>query len=119
MSGSASAARFLARRVSQALFAASPRHLLLIFSVLATERPARLGPAKVPKPSVDLIYMAAFESARSLARSVSTAECEVSFLPSSVLVWNGGGGVAIKEAWKEWNPAKEVLNLANVECRNG
>ena len=114
MSAFALAARFWARLVSQALFAASTRHLLRISSVLATERPARLGPAKVPKPSVDLIYMAA--SALSLARSVSTAKFEV-----QILVWNGGGGVAIKEleAWKEWNPAKDVLNLANVERRNG
>ena len=87
---------------------------LLSFSNRETGN-SRLGPAKVPQPSVDLIYMA--PSARSLARSVSTAECEVSFLPSSVLVWNGGGGAAIKEAWKEWNPTKNVLNLANVESR--
>ena len=76
----------------------------------------RLGPAKVPKPSVVLIYMAA--SARSLSRSVSTAEFEVPTLSCNVLVWNGGGGAAIKEAWKEWNPTKNVLNLANVESRN-
>ncbi len=38
-----SAARLLARRVSQVLFAAAPMHLLRIFSVLATERQATLG----------------------------------------------------------------------------
>ena len=42
---------------------------------------------------------------------------EVPTLSSSVLVWNGGGGVAIKEAWKERNPTKNVFNFANVECR--
>jgi hypothetical protein len=77
----------------------------------------RLWPAKVPKPSVDLIYMAA--SARSLARSVSTAEFEVPTLSCSVIVWNGGGGAAIKEAWKEWYSNKNILNLANIEGGNG
>jgi hypothetical protein len=38
-SASASAARLLARRVSQ-LFAAAPMHFLLIFYVLATEKAA-------------------------------------------------------------------------------
>ena len=32
-------------------------------------------------------------------------------------MWNGGGGIAIKEAWKEWNPTKNVFNFANVESR--
>ena len=45
----------------------------------------QLGPAKVPKPSVDLIYMAA--SALSLARSVSTAEFEVPTLSRTCLEW--------------------------------
>ena len=45
----------------------------------------QLGPAKVPKPSVDLIYMAA--SALSLARSVSTAEFEVPTLSLTCLEW--------------------------------
>ncbi len=40
---SASAALLLARRVSQALFAAAALHLLRIFSVLATERQATRG----------------------------------------------------------------------------
>jgi hypothetical protein len=57
-------------------------------------------------------------SARSRPMSVSTVECEVSSLSRRVLVWNCGGGVAIKEAWKEWNPAKKVLNQPNVENRN-
>ena len=43
MSAFALAARFWARLVSQALFAASTRHLLRISSVLATERPATRG----------------------------------------------------------------------------
>ncbi len=74
---------------------------------------AGLGPTKVPQPGVDLIHMAA--SVRFLPMSVSTAECEVSSLSSRVLEWNCGGGIAIKEAWKEWNPAKKVLNQSNVE----
>ena len=78
----------------------------------------RLGPSKVPQPSVYLIYMAASARFKSLGRPVDTAEFEVPTLSISVLMWNGGGGVAIKEAWKEWNPAKELLNLANVERRN-
>ena len=100
--------------VSQALFAAALADLLH-FSNRETGN-TRLGPAKVPQPSVDLINMAA--SARSLARSVSTAKCKVPTLSCSVLIWNGGGGVAIKEARKEWNPTKKVLNLANIESRN-
>jgi hypothetical protein len=40
---SAAAARLLARRVSQVLFASAPMHLLLIFYVLATERAATRG----------------------------------------------------------------------------
>ena len=77
----------------------------------------RLGPSKVPQPSVDLIYMAASARFKSLGRPVGTAELEVPTLSSSVLVWNGGGGVAIKEAWKKRNPTKNVFNLANVESR--
>ncbi len=42
-SASASAARLLARRDSQALFAPASMHLLLIFYVLATERAATRG----------------------------------------------------------------------------
>ncbi len=76
----------------------------------------RLGPSKVPQPSVDLIHMAA--SALSGPMSVSTAECEVQSLSRRVLVWNCGGGVAIKEAWKGWNPAKKVLNQSNRESGN-
>ena len=77
----------------------------------------RLGAAKVPQPSVDLIYMAASACSYSLARSVCTAKFEVPTLTCCVLVWNGGGGVAIKEAWKEWHPTKNVLNPANVQSR--
>jgi len=88
---------------------------LLCFSNRETGN-TRLGPSKVPQPGVDLIYMAA--SARFRPMSVSTAECEVSSLSSRVLEWNCGGGIAIKEAWKEWNPAKKVLNQSNVEGRN-
>ena len=77
----------------------------------------RLGPSKVPQPSVDLIYMAASARFKSLGRPVGTAELEIPTLSSSVLVWNGGGGVAIKEAWKERNPTKNVFNFANVESR--
>ena len=75
----------------------------------------RLRPSKVSQSGVDLIYMAA--SARFLPMSVSTAECEVSSLSSRVLEWNCGGGIAIKEAWKEWTPAKKVLNQSNIEGR--
>ena len=74
----------------------------------------RLGPSKVPQPSVDLIYMAASARFKSLGRPVGTAELEIPTLSSSVLVWNGGGGVAIKEAWKERNLTKNVFNFANV-----
>jgi hypothetical protein len=77
----------------------------------------RLGPSKVPQPSVDLIYMVASARFKSLGRPVGTAELEIPTLSSSVLVWNGGGGVAIKEAWKERNPTKNVFNFANVESR--
>ncbi len=60
---SALAARLLTRRVSQALFAAAPMYLLLIFFALATERESgntRLGLSKIIQPSVDLIHMAAY-----------------------------------------------------------
>ena len=114
-------ARLLARQVSQPLFrvAASPLHLLQISTVLATERPATRGwgRPKVPQPSVDLIYMAASARFKSPGRPIGTAELEVPTLSSSVLVWNGGGGVAVKEAWKERNSTKNVFNFANVECR--
>ena len=52
----------------------------------------RLGAAKVPQPSVDLIYMAASACSYSLARSVCTAKFDVPTLTCCVLVWNGGGG---------------------------
>ena len=52
----------------------------------------RLGAAKVPQPSVDLIYMAASACSYSLARSVCTAKFEVPTLTCCILVWNGGGG---------------------------
>ena len=74
----------------------------------------RLGPSKVPQPSVDLIYIAASAHFKSLGRPVRTTELEVPTLSNSVLVWNGGGGVAIKEAWKEQNLTKNVFNFANV-----
>jgi hypothetical protein len=61
--------------------------------------------------------MAASACSYSLARSVCTAKFKVPTLTCCVLVWNGGGGVAIKEAWKEWHPTKNVLNPANVESR--
>ena len=86
------------------------------FSNGETSNP-RLGSSKVPQPSVDLIYMAASARFKSLDRPVGTAELEVQTLSSSVLVWNGGGGVAIKEAWKERNQTKNVFNFANVESR--
>ena len=117
MSASASATRFLARRVSQALFAASPRHLLLIFSVLATERPATRGWG-LPKFQSQVLTSYTWLPLRYPWPGPS-AQPNSKSRPCRVLVWNGGGGVAIKEAWKEWNPAKEVLNLANVERRNG
>ena len=79
----------------------------------------RLRPSKVPQPSVDLImiYIAASAHFKSLGRPVRTTELEVPTLSNSVLVWNGGGGVAIKEAWKEQNLTKNVFNLANIESR--
>lgn len=77
----------------------------------------RLWPAKVPQPSVDLIYMAA--SARSLERSISTAKFKVQTLSSCIFVRNGGSQVAIQEAWREWNPTENILNPANIESRNG
>ena len=79
----------------------------------------RLGSSKVPQPSVDFIYMAAPACSYSLARSVCTAIFKVPTLTCCVLVWNGRGGIAIKEAWKEsrWHQTKNVLNPANVESR--
>ena len=81
---------------------------------------SRLGEDKVPQPSVDLMYMAASQAvcSFSLARSVCTAKFEVLTLTCCVLVWNGGGGVAIKEAWKEWHQTKNVLNTTNIESRD-
>jgi hypothetical protein len=94
-----------------ALCSSTPAPLADLLSFINRETSnARLGASKVPQPSVDLIYMAA--SARSLARSVSTAEFEVPTLSCSKLVWNSEGGVAIKGAGKEWNPTKNVLNPA-------
>jgi hypothetical protein len=68
----------------------------------------RLEPAKVPPPGVDLIHMAA--TARSLACAVGTLapEFEGLVLSSSVLVWNGRGGVAMKKARKEWHPPQNL-----------
>ena len=77
----------------------------------------RLVPSKVPQPSVDLIYMAASARFKSPGRPVGTAELEVPTLSSSVLAWNGGGGVAVKEAWKELKSTKNIFNFANVESR--
>ena len=89
----------------------------LSFGNRETTNTSRLGAAKVPQPSIDLIYMAASACSYSLARSVCTAKFKVWTLTCCILVWNGGGGVAIKEAWKEWHPTKNVLNPANVESR--
>ncbi len=99
------------------LCSSSPAPLadLLCFSNRETGNTS-LGQSKVPQPGVDLIHMAA--SARFRPMSVSTAAWEVSSLSRRVLEWNCGGGIAIKEAWKEWNPAKTVLNQSNVEGRN-
>jgi hypothetical protein len=67
--------------------------------------------------SVDLKYMAT--SAQSLESSMSTAECKVSTLLSCLFVRNSGSYVAIKEAWKEWNPTKNILNPANIGSGTG
>ena len=77
---------------------------------------AGLGPTKVPQPGVDLINMAA--PARSLASAVCTPEFEGLLPSSSVLVWNGRGGVAMKKARKEWHPPQKVRCPANVESRD-
>ena len=115
MSASASAARFRARRVSQALFAASPRHLLQIFSVLATESPATRGWGR-PKFQSQVLTSYTWLPLRDPWPG-PLAQPNAKSL--SILLWNGGGGAAIKEAWKEWYPSKNVLNLANIESRNG
>ncbi len=49
--------------------------------------------------------------------TVGTPKFEGLLLLCSVLVLNGRGGVAIKEARKEWHPAKEVLYPANIQSR--
>jgi hypothetical protein len=51
MSAMTAAARLLACRFSQALFAAAPMHLLLIFYVLATEIAATRGWGRPKIPS--------------------------------------------------------------------
>ncbi len=78
----------------------------------------RLGPAnlKVPQPGVYLIHMAA--PARSLARAVSTPEFEGLLLSRSVLVWNGGRGIAMKKARKERHSPRKVLCPTDVESRD-
>jgi hypothetical protein len=73
-----------------------------------------LGPAITP--GADLVSMTA--PARSLALSVSTAECKGLLLSRSVLVWNSRCGVSVQEARKEWRPPKKVLNSANIEGRD-
>ena len=77
---------------------------------------SRLGPAKVPQPCVDLINMAA--PAWCLALTVGTPKFKGLLLSCSVLVLNGRGGVAIKEARKEWHPPDEVRCPANVQSRD-
>ncbi len=52
------------------------------------------------------------------ALTVCTPECEGLLLSCSVLVLNGRGGVAIKQAWKEWHPPKEVPHPANIQSRD-
>ncbi len=52
------------------------------------------------------------------ALTVGTPEFEGLLLSCSVLARNGRGGVASKEAKKEWHPAKEVLHPANKESRD-
>ncbi len=76
----------------------------------------RMGPAKVPQPGVNLIYMVS--PARSLARAVSTPEFEGLLLSRSVLVWNDRRGIAMKKEKKERHPPKKVLCPANVESRD-
>ncbi len=55
--------------------------------------------------------------ARSLAQAVGTPQFEGLLLSSSVLVWNGRGGAAMKKALKEWHPPQKVRCPANVESR--
>ncbi len=117
-----SAARFLAVWVPAARRAESDldARLILSFFCDSDQKPcdSRLGPAKVPQPGVDLVNMAA--PARSLARSVSTAECKGLLLSRSILVWtlNSRCGVSVKKALKEWNQPKKVLNSADIEGRD-
>ncbi len=113
-----SAARFLAFLISAARRDGfSPRLSAYPFG-FCDQEPAdsRLRPANVPQPGVVLVTLTA--PARSLARSVSTAECQGLLLLRSVLVQNSRCGVSIKEARKEWHPPKEVLNSANIEGRD-
>ena len=76
LDSSSLAARFRACRVLQARRDVSDLERLRISLVLTNRKSTvtntRLGPAKVPKPGVDLIHMAA--PALSLARAVSTPE---------------------------------------------
>jgi hypothetical protein len=57
-------------------------------------------------------------TARSLARSVSTAERKGLLLSRSILVWNSRCCVSVKKARKEWHPPKKVLNSADIEGRD-
>ncbi len=50
-----------------------------------------------------------------IALTVGTPEFEGLRMSCSVLVLNGRGGVAIKEAIKEWRPPKEVLHCQHTE----
>ena len=77
-----------------------------------------LGPVKVPQPGVDLINMAAPELLVPLAWAVGTPEFKGLLLSRSILVWNCRGGIAMKEALKEWHPPQKVSCPANVESRD-
>ncbi len=53
--------------------------------------------------------------AESRALTVGTPEFAALFLTCSVLEQNGGGGVAIQEARKEWHLLEEVINPADIQ----
>ena len=74
---------------------------------------ARLGPAKIPQPCVDLVNMTA--PAGSLPWTVSTSKLEGLYLSRGVLVRNCWCWVSIKEARKQWHSSEKILNPANIE----
>ena len=70
---------------------------------------ARLGAPKCPKPSVDLVNMAAFPRGR--ACTIGAPTLKGSPLSIGILVRNSGGGIAVQKARNEWYSPKKVFNL--------